>query len=259
MARRSSPTLRRRKSASPGTAEVELIKMSELATRSGVPAPTIKHYIREGLLNGPEIRTSRNMAYYDARVAGRIRVIKRLQAERFLPLRMIAALLEAAPSAQIRPECDAEQRRALTALTPIVNQGTGTRRRKRSEVMKMTGVTRGELDRLERAGVLELRGSGAAAGYGGGDLAVLDVLAKVRALGLAEVFPTSIAEPYLAAVRQLVDVEIDVFRHRVLSAGLPHVSISEIVPSSVELGAQLIIALRAKLLPRLLAALAKPA
>ena len=53
----------------PAKADGELIKMSELSKRSGVPGPTIKHYIREGLLPGPEVRTSRNMAYYDARAS----------------------------------------------------------------------------------------------------------------------------------------------------------------------------------------------
>ena len=44
-----------------------MLKMSELAERSGVSAGTIKHYLREGLLGsdgGRVVRTSRNMAYY---------------------------------------------------------------------------------------------------------------------------------------------------------------------------------------------------
>src|SRR5689334_25052989 len=96
--------------------EPDLIKMSELSKRAGVPGPTIKHYFREGLLPGPEVRTSRNMAYYDARLAGRIRVIKELQADRFLPLRVIGELLEAAPSDRIRADRDVQQRKALGAL-----------------------------------------------------------------------------------------------------------------------------------------------
>ena len=72
-----------RRTAKVAKAKAELVKMAELARRSGVPAPTIKHYIHQGLLPGPEIRTSRNMAYYDARLASRIRVVKELQAERF--------------------------------------------------------------------------------------------------------------------------------------------------------------------------------
>ena len=43
-----------------------MLKISELAERSGVSAATIKHYLREGLLGTGEdvVRTSRNMAYY---------------------------------------------------------------------------------------------------------------------------------------------------------------------------------------------------
>ena len=43
-----------------------MLKMSELAERSGVSAGTIKHYLREGLLGSEDdvVRTSRNMAYY---------------------------------------------------------------------------------------------------------------------------------------------------------------------------------------------------
>ena len=43
-----------------------MLKMSELAERSGVSAGTIKHYLREGLLGRDDevVRTSRNMAYY---------------------------------------------------------------------------------------------------------------------------------------------------------------------------------------------------
>jgi DNA-binding transcriptional MerR regulator len=40
-----------------------LLKMGELAERSGVGTGTIKHHLREGLLPEP-VRTSRSMAYY---------------------------------------------------------------------------------------------------------------------------------------------------------------------------------------------------
>ena len=76
-----------------------LLKMSELAERSGVSAGTIKHYLREGLLGeGDEIvRTSRNMAYYPPEYVERIRLIKRLQEERFMPLRVIRGVMDAEP------------------------------------------------------------------------------------------------------------------------------------------------------------------
>ena len=77
-----------------------LLKMSELAERSGVSAGTIKHYLREGLLGGQDeiVRTSRNMAYYPPEFVERIRLIKRLQEERFMPLRLIKGVMEDDPS-----------------------------------------------------------------------------------------------------------------------------------------------------------------
>src|SRR6201991_609542 len=78
------------------TNQTELLRMGELAEASGVPAPTIKHYLREGLL--PEgVKTSRNMAYYPPEFVDRIRLIKRLQEERFMPLKAIRRALESDP------------------------------------------------------------------------------------------------------------------------------------------------------------------
>ncbi len=243
---------KRKRTIKPTRADTELVKMAELSKRSGTPAPTIKHYIREGLLPGPEVRTSRNMAYYDGRLAARIVVIKELQAERFLPLRVIADLLEPAPSDRIKPDRDAAQRRALTQLAPaLADAKTTVSRRKRSEVMKTFGVSKAELDALEKAGVLELRGEGETAGYSGLDLELLDILADVRRRGLGTVFPISVAEPYLTAVRKLVEFEIDVFRHRALSPEIA-MPLADVARASAELGERLVVTLRQKLLPGVL-------
>lgn len=218
--------------------DAELVKMAVLARRSAVPAPTIKHYIREGLLPGPAVRTSRNMAYYDVWFVDRSRAIKQLQAERFLPLRS-----RRGPARGARPHPPALRR-------------TSQQRRTRSEVMKTFGLTRAELTGLERAGVLALQGSGATAGYGGIDLELLELLAEVRRAGLGEVFPASVAEAYVAAVKQLVAVEIEVFRDRVLAGvALPR-PLPDIARVAVGLGERLVLALRAKLLPAMLERLA---
>src|SRR5712691_12856593 len=85
-----------------------LLKMSELAERSGVSTGTIKHYLREGLLPEP-VKTSRNMAYYPPEFVDRIRLIKQLQEERFMPLRVIRDLLE-------REDAEPERLRAMIDL-----------------------------------------------------------------------------------------------------------------------------------------------
>ncbi|MFZ4690016.1 MAG: MerR family transcriptional regulator [Polymorphobacter sp.] len=70
------------------------MRMRELEKVSGVGRETIRYYIREGLLPEPD-RASRNSAFYSDEHIQRLRAIKRLQEERFLPLAVIRSLLEA--------------------------------------------------------------------------------------------------------------------------------------------------------------------
>src|SRR6059058_3014193 len=95
----------------------QMLKMSELAERSGVSAGTIRHYLREGLLGqGADIiRTSRNMAYYPAEYVQRIELIKRLQQQRFMPLRVIKGALEDDPE-RVRALVELEDRIIERAL-----------------------------------------------------------------------------------------------------------------------------------------------
>jgi DNA-binding transcriptional MerR regulator len=89
----------------------ELLRISELAERAEVPVATVRHYLREGLLPEP-VKTSRNMAYYPPEFVDRIRLIKQLQEERFMPLRVIRDLLarEDAEPARLRAMIELEDR-----------------------------------------------------------------------------------------------------------------------------------------------------
>ena len=127
------------------------LKISELADASGVSAATIKHYLREGLLGDEEgiVRTSRNMAWYPPEYVDRIRLIKRLQEERFLPLRLIKELLSERPPRTPRAEVD---------------------------------LPDNVLDRLAELGVL----TPDADGYDPDDVAVIDAIVRFRAGGYDE-------------------------------------------------------------------------
>lgn len=97
----------------------ELLKISELAERAEVPVATVRHYLREGLLPDP-VKTSKNMAYYPPEFVDRIRMIKRLQEERFMPLRVIrdALLAERTPKADLLERFDLPAR-ALDRLSEV--------------------------------------------------------------------------------------------------------------------------------------------
>ncbi|MCB9563553.1 MAG: MerR family transcriptional regulator [Kofleriaceae bacterium] len=234
------------------------MKISDLARQSGVPAPTIKHYMREGLLPGPHRRTSRNMAYYDARLAERVRVIKELQQERFLPLRVIVDLLEPAPSAQIRADLDELQRRQLGALAPAVRagglkarrqRGDAARRRSRTDVLASLQISAEDLALLDRLGLAQPAATrGGDPIYTGHDLDLLEVIDETRSRGMGDLFPMEILAPYVEAVRTLVRFEIDMFRGRVLAgARLPAMSLDEVAREATALGERMVVAMRAKL------------
>lgn len=68
-------------------------KMKDLCELTGLPRQAVHFYIQEGIV--PEgHKTGRNMAYYGERHVERIRLIKKLQDEQFLPLKAIRAIIE---------------------------------------------------------------------------------------------------------------------------------------------------------------------
>ena len=124
----------------------EMLRMGELARASGVSAATIKHYLREGLLPEP-VKTSRNMAYYPAEFVERIRMIKQLQEERYMPLRVIKDLLEEDP----------DRARALIELGDRLLEHAlagESERVSAAEVRKRYDVPEDVLDRLAELEVL---------------------------------------------------------------------------------------------------------
>lgn len=68
-------------------------RMKDLCELTGLGRQAIHFYIQRGLLP-PGHKTGRNMAYYGEEHVERLHLIKKLQHERFLPLKAIAAILD---------------------------------------------------------------------------------------------------------------------------------------------------------------------
>jgi DNA-binding transcriptional MerR regulator len=68
------------------------MRMAELARRSGVSRETIHFYLREGLLPRPE-KGGMTVAYYGEEHLERLRIIRRLRGEKYLPIAVIRRLL----------------------------------------------------------------------------------------------------------------------------------------------------------------------
>lgn len=232
--------------------------MAELAQQSGVPAATIKHYLREGLLPRPALKTGRNMAYYHPAMVERVRAIKQLQEERYLPLKVIREVLDGADP--YRTEDTREALRKALSGSPGSDEGPTRTRRE----LIAAGTPSEQLDFFEQIGFLTPTRDGGEDGevrYGPDDVALLRTLRAARREGLSpEMLPHTIVGPYLEALRQLVRVELQMFREglrNTMGNAETDGDIEGLVGSAARLSEQLVTLLRRKLLLPTLAELAK--
>jgi len=193
-----------------------LLRMRELAEASGVPAPTIKHYLREGLLPEP-VKTSRNMAYYPPEFVDRIRLIKRLQEERYLPLKAIKDVLD----------------------------GMERSRTSAAEVRKRYGVPKEVLDRLAELEVLTPNSRG----YSPSDVTIIEAISRFRAGGYDEQIGFTVYDTlrYKVALEELARQEVDVVMER-LAGEVPPERVVEMLEAGAQPLKDLIGALHTKLM-----------
>jgi DNA-binding transcriptional MerR regulator len=214
-----------------------LLRMGELARASGVPAPTIKHYLREGLLPEP-VKTSRNMAYYPPEFVDRIKLIKRLQEERFLPLKAIKNVLDDSPG---RAEA------MLELGDQILDRALAGERSRTSaaEVRQRYGVPREVLDRLAELEVLTPNSRG----YSPSDVTIIEAISRFRAGGYDEQIGFTVYDTlrYKAALEELVRQEVDVVMER-LAGEVPPEQVVEMLEAGAQPLKDLIAALHTKLM-----------
>ena len=182
-----------------------LLKISELAERSDVSVGTIKHYLREGLLPEP-VKTSRNMAYYPEEFVDRIRLIKQLQEERFMPLRLIKSMLDDEP----------ERARALIELEDRILEhalkGEERTRVSAAEIRRRYEIPQEVLDRLAELEVL----TPSSRGYSASDVRIIEAISRFRAGGYSDEIGFTVYDTlrYKEAMGDLVKQEVDVIMER---------------------------------------------
>jgi DNA-binding transcriptional MerR regulator len=225
----------------------DLLRMRELAEATGVSAGTIKHYLREGLLPEP-VKTSRNMAYYPREFVERIKLIKQLQEERFLPLKVIKEILEDG-----RGEHGPERLRALIELEDRVLEralrGQDSSGLSESAVKKRYRVPGEALERLEKLGVITPRIRNGGRHYGPDDLQIIEAVERMRASGYSEALGFTVYDTliYKRHLEQLVSEEVGVLMERV-AGEMDTDEAADLIEQAVEPMRDLIAALRAKLL-----------
>jgi len=217
-----------------------MLRISELAERSGVSVATIKHYLREGLLGDEDdvLRTSRNMAYYPVQFVERVRLIKRLQEERFMPLKVIRDVLDEDPERALRM-IELEDRILERAI-----EASETGRVSRTRARETYDVPANVLDRLEAIGVLTPN----ARGYDADDVAIIQAISRFRAGGYEETIGFTVYDTlrYREALEPLVQEEVRVLLERL--GGMDVERAVKIISSGTEPLRDLVGAMHSKLL-----------
>ena len=181
------------------------------------------------------------MAYYPPEFVDRIRLIKQLQEERFMPLRVIRELLE-------REDAEPERLRAMLDLEDRILERALAGERERvpsDEVRDRYDVPREVLDRLAELGVLSPNG----VGYSPSDVRIIEAITRFRAGGYDERLGFTVYDTlrYKQALEPLVAEEVDVLTQRLAGDLDPNRAI-EIVEAGVGPLNDLMAALHTKLL-----------
>jgi DNA-binding transcriptional MerR regulator len=179
------------------------------------------------------------MAYYPPDFVERIRLIKQLQEERFMPLRLIKRVLDEDP----------DRTRALVELEDRIIEraqiGEEGKRVSRAELERRYDVPRAVIDRLAELGVLTPNSRG----YSPNDAKIVEAISRFRAGGYDERIGFTVYDTlrYKSALEGLVKEEVEVLLGRLTSEMDPQKAV-DMVEAGAEPLHDLISALHSKLL-----------
>jgi DNA-binding transcriptional MerR regulator len=161
--------------------------MAELSARSNIPIPTIKYYLREGLLPAGQ-RTAPNQATYEYAHLERLRLIRALVEVGGLPIEAVAAVLTAIDNdgRSLHEAMGVVQRR----LGPVVGLRSGPGDRQVDEIVEYLDAHAWRISRAAPALAVLAR--------------VLDTLRELA----WDVGPEAF-DPYVAAVDDLAAWEVE--------------------------------------------------
>ncbi len=179
------------------------LKIGQLAERSGVSPSTIKHYVNEGLLPKP-VKTSPNMAYYDESMVDKIRIIKRLQREKFLPLDVIRLLIDSGEALD-------EELELSRAVLKSSGGGPAPVSVKESRIEKKTGVPLETIRLLEKKGLVQPVTREGTRFYDESDLKIIEIIGFRTEMGIPVDYSIRMMEIYREAIGSAAREDIRLF------------------------------------------------
>lgn len=124
------------------------VKIGDISKQSGVPASTIRYYVREGLLPAP-VKINKKMSHYDDVCVERLKVIQYLQERRYFPLYLIKNILRRMDEGLSLQEAEAVENAVFNPA-----EGKAGNLVERGILMAETGLTDAEVKQAEKIGIL---------------------------------------------------------------------------------------------------------
>jgi len=201
------------------------LKMKELENRTGVSRETIRFYIREGILPEP-VKPKRNVAHYSEEHVLRIKMIKKLQDEKFLPLGVIKDLLNTTDLPIINNLENFE-----LAFLSLVNGEATSSSSKLTDIAEKSAFSREELFEMHLLGIINIEERDDDAYITRQDAAIVQQWSQLKSLGYRDEFGYDLEflKRYVDLTRQLAEHEVDQFMQAFASSS---------VAESAELGAR---------------------
>ena len=199
------------------------LKMKELESRTGVSREAIRFYIREGILPAPE-KPKRNVAHYSEEHVVRIKMIKKLQDEKFMPLGVIKEVLKTTNLSTINNLENFEQ-----AFLSLVNGAPTSGRTRLADIE--SSFSQKELYEMHDLSIINIVELDEGAYVSGQDAAIINKWAQIKSLGFQDElgYDHAFLQRYVELTRQLANQEVDQFMQAFASSS---------VEESAELGAR---------------------
>lgn len=226
------------------------LKMKDLEARTGLSRQAIHFYLREGLLPEPH-RPKRNVAHYSEDHVARIKLIKRLQEEKFLPLGVIKNMLADADT-HAGDSVGGLAAFQLTTLA-LLDGDVPTPDRSVAEVSNEHNIDDAEIAALARSGVIRLREHDGECFLDFRDAAIVELWARLLALGFRGRggYDEDYLARFMSVLEPLAEVEVDNFLKSF--SDQPAEATAELAVQGIDITNEIVSRLRTQALLRALA------
>ncbi|MFA7673480.1 MAG: MerR family transcriptional regulator [Clostridia bacterium] len=179
-----------------------LIKIGGISKATGTSVTTLKFYIKEGLIHAT-CKTGPNMAYYDPDCIAKVKLIKSMQKEHYYPLSVIRNMMGSSETDHLELE--------LMDAIHKVDYRNSIKTYSLTDVMKMTGLVKSQIDMLKQHDIINPDVSGMKQIYTDSDLQILFLIKRRLEAGIP--FDQSIESfmIYMESIRKAANADIDSF------------------------------------------------